>query len=259
MVLPPLDTTPRQPQAKAYLEQHGIVPKLNTAVNAAIASTSPDPCQTMAKSLCGPPTLVLYASNISDRAGFTSIIKGNKIEYDFGGSPKDLIKQIKFAKKHFGPFKAIALAGHAGKDAAAAQGYKWALLSSLVVGDESELLDKEKQETAQLIAVMRALGKAVVPGGRVDLLCCELLATPAGKKLFDTIQVETETHFAASEDITSNVKQGGNWVMESDGTDISPLYFHDGIETYNGKFGWFWASDESSDGGYNVGFSARDD
>lgn len=109
------------------------------------------------------------------------------------------MKQIEFVTAYHGPFKSIALASHAGKDEKAAQGYKWALLSSLIVGDESELLDKEKKETAQLIEVMRALGNPVVPGGRVDLLCCELLATPAGKQLFDTIQAETETHFAASD------------------------------------------------------------
>merc|ERR1712054_496587 len=149
----------------------------------AVVAKKPDvaiePCQVIADSLLGPPNLVLYASNVDDRPMFSSIIKCEKVEYDFNGSAEDLIKQIEFVTAYHGPFKAIALAGHAEKNEKAAQGYKWALTSSLIVGDESELMDKEKAEIAQLIEVMRTLGKAVVPGGRVDLLCCELLATPA--------------------------------------------------------------------------------
>jgi len=223
---------------REYLEKHQIEAKVQAAINDAVKTQTDDPCGVMAASLNGPDRLVIYASNTPDRANFTSVIKCQKIEYDYDTQTAEgLIELIECAVANFGLFRSIAFACKAGKDAAAAQGYKWALTASLIVGDESALADKEHQEVQQVRSVMQALGRAVVPEGRVDLLSCELLATPAGKSFFELIQQETATHFAASDDITSNVRQGGDWIMESDGVDIKPLYFHDGVEVYDGHFG----------------------
>jgi len=224
---------------REYLEKHQIEAKVQAAINDAVKSHTDDPCGVMAASLHGPDRLVLYASNIPDRANFTSVIKCQKIEYDYDTQTADgLIELIECAVANFGLFRSIAFACHAGKDAAAAQGYKWSLTSSLIVGDESALSDKEHHEAQQVRSVMQALGRAVVPEGRVDLLSCELLGTPAGKAFFELIQQETATHFAASDDFTCNLRQGGDWIMESDGVDIQPLYFHDGVEVYDGHFGF---------------------
>lgn len=59
-----------------------------------------------------------------------------------------------------------------------------------------------------------------------------------GKAVFEAIQMATDTHFAASDDLTGNVKSGKqDWVMESDGVNVKPLYFVGDTSRFSGNFG----------------------
>ena len=53
------------------------------------------------------------------------------------------------------------------------------------------------------------------------------------QRVFEAIGEATSAHFAASDDITG---KGGDWVMESDGQDIQPLYFSEDVESFDGSF-----------------------
>ena len=193
----------------------------------------------------GKPRLVLYASDTPDKADFVG-----------------------------GPFESIALACHGDGPSS---GFAWKISTHVFVTEPSALGDG-------VTSVLTALGKATVEGGRVDLFACSLLATPEGKLTFESIQRATATHFAASDDLTGNARgaealneggggrgrgggtRGQDWIMESDGVNVKPLYFADTSE-FEGNFGYRssgtvkkWIEDKGgSKGGGTFGFIAPDD
>ena len=181
-----------------------------------------------------PPAsrLVLYASDTPDKADFVlSLLPGvTAVEYDVETATEaDLVGLIGVAMAvNGGPFESIALACHGD---GAASGFAWSISKKLVV-TEAAAID------SSVVAVMQALGRATAAGGRVDLFACSLLATDAGSAIFAQIQRATETHFAASDDLTGNARGQGlqDWVMESDGVNVKPLYFGD-TSAFDGHFG----------------------
>jgi len=58
---------------------------------------------------------------------------------------------------------------------------------------------------------------------RVDVLACELVNS--SPDLITTLEQVFNVNFAASADKTGNIKSGADWVMETDGIDITDTYF----------------------------------
>ena len=93
------------------------------------------------------------------------MIKVEKLEYDFDSATSEqLCSAIKVKRGGGAFFTSIALAAH-GDDAA--PGFNWKISEKIsVTGGEL---------SAGALAVMKALGRATGPHGRVDLLACSLL------------------------------------------------------------------------------------
>ena len=179
----------------------------------------------------GTSRLVLYASDTPDKADFVRILKPSvlAIEYSTATATADELTDLVGAAvvKNCGRFESAALACHGD---GAASGFAWAISQKLVVTDAATI-------PADVQAVLHALGAATVAGGRVDLFACSLLATAEGKAVFDAVQTSTETHFSASSDLTGNAQAGQDWVMESDGVNVKPLYFVEDTTEFHGNFG----------------------
>ena len=127
-------------------------------------------------------------------------------------STKEFVSKIEKAYKANGgtPLMSIAFANHAGHD------WKLATDCTCHPGQDGYLTDAAP--------VISALARCVAKGGRIDLLgCCLLTLDP---KLPDKLEKEFEgIQFTASDDETGNHEAEGDWVMESDGIDISADYF----------------------------------
>ena len=128
-------------------------------------------------------------------------------------STEDVVSKIEAAHKANGgtPLTSIAFANHAGE--------VWQLASDCIChpGQDGCITDASP--------VISALARCVAKeGGRIDLLGCRLLALDP--HLPDKLEKEFEgIQFTASDDDTGNGSAGGDWVMESDGLDISADYF----------------------------------
>eukprot|EP01050_Picozoa_sp_SAG11_P028939 SAG11_NODE_7946_length_1078_cov_11.547497_1_plen_358_part_11 len=136
------------------------------------------------------------------------------------------------------PGAAAAAAAAAAAGEGSDQVFEWKISEKVVIHDDKELLD-EANEVRQL---MMALGHAVDNGnsdrsddGRVDLFACSLLGSAEGLEVFEAIERETKTNFAASTDLTGNPKDGGDWIMESDNVDVRDLYFWS-TDLFDGTF-----------------------
>ena len=64
---------------------------------------------------------------------------------------------------------------------------------------------------------------------QMDFLACDTLSVPRWKEFYDSLEGVT---VGASNDKTGNLKQGGDWVMESTCEDIELVYFTRSIEYY---------------------------
>jgi len=66
----------------------------------------------------------------------------------------------------------------------------------------------------------------------IDYLGCNTLNFPGWKSYYDIIQTNTNAIVGASNDMTGNIQYGGDWVMETTGTDIELIYFTSSIGYY---------------------------
>jgi len=66
----------------------------------------------------------------------------------------------------------------------------------------------------------------------IDYLGCNTLNLPNWKSYYDIIQTNTNAIVGASNDMTGNIQYGGDWIMESTGTNIESIYFTNRIEYY---------------------------
>ncbi len=71
----------------------------------------------------------------------------------------------------------------------------------------------------------------------IDYLACESLKYDLWKKYFDLISNKTGVIVGASDDLTGNVKYGGDWILESTGEDIEQIYWTNQIQGYTGLLG----------------------
>jgi len=64
----------------------------------------------------------------------------------------------------------------------------------------------------------------------IDYLGCNTLEYPNWVKYYSILTEQTGVVVGASNDETGNIKYGGDWVMESTGTDVELVYFTSGIK-----------------------------
>jgi alpha-tubulin suppressor-like RCC1 family protein len=67
---------------------------------------------------------------------------------------------------------------------------------------------------------------------RIDFLACDTISTLEWAKYYDILTRETGVIVGASNDKTGNIKNGGDWVMETTNQDIELIYFTKSIKYY---------------------------
>lgn len=173
--------------------------------------------------------LVLIASNADEPEQFKSCVRekgemGAPIVsaiYEFGAKPEDFVTQIKDLSKEHGPFKTVALCCHGGEAESIkkdAEGFKWNLLEKCAVQ-----VGKGGDSDPGAEDILKALEEAFTV--RIDLLACNLAASKVGMDWITEWEQKMGKNVAASADVTGNVEAGGNWLLETDGIDVSRVYF----------------------------------
>jgi hypothetical protein len=66
----------------------------------------------------------------------------------------------------------------------------------------------------------------------LDFLACNTLQYDTWNTFYDALKKDTSVIIGASNDETGNLKQGGDWILESTKEDIVNVYFTDKIENY---------------------------
>jgi hypothetical protein len=66
----------------------------------------------------------------------------------------------------------------------------------------------------------------------LDFLACNTLYYDTWNAFYDALKKDTTVIIGASDDATGNLKQGGDWIMESTKEDIVSVYFTDKIMNY---------------------------
>jgi hypothetical protein len=140
--------------------------------------------------------LLLVASNVPWKEKVLARGRGLSAEYDYDTATTQSLVQLlaDAVRDNEGPFGAIAV---------------------LMAEDRSKLisLSARMEEEGAVATVLDALGRAVRPNGRVDLIGCRLYAAAHGKALLANASHETATLFAATEN------REGEWMTQSDGFD----------------------------------------
>ena len=67
----------------------------------------------------------------------------------------------------------------------------------------------------------------------IDFLACNLLKSQDWINFFNTIMTENKVVIRASNNLTGNLQIGGDWILETNNTDIRQLYFNNNIEYWN--------------------------
>ncbi len=83
------------------------------------------------------------------------------------------------------------------------------------------------QEMGSMILMIREHGIKYL-----DFLACNTLQSTEWIEYLTTLERETGVVIGASNDRTGNLKYGGDWILESTGEDIEPIYFTEKIEYY---------------------------
>jgi alpha-tubulin suppressor-like RCC1 family protein len=93
--------------------------------------------------------------------------------------------------------------------------------------EDSFVEDKSIPESVELFkSLIQTLGV-----NTLDFLACNTLLDPLWTQFFNSLEV-TGVTVGASNDLTGNLKYGGDWTMESTGQDIETVYFNKSIEYY---------------------------
>lgn len=155
------------------------------------------------------------------------------VDFDSGiDSTEVFVSKIERAYEANGgtPLTAVAFANHGGVE--------WQLTTDCICHPTHD--DEAEDYLIAAAPVLSALAKCTAEGGRIDLLGCRLLTLDERlpdklEKMFEGIQ------FTASDDDTGNPRAGGDWIMESDGLDISTDYFDPvKLKEYNDTMWGFW-------------------
>jgi hypothetical protein len=66
----------------------------------------------------------------------------------------------------------------------------------------------------------------------IDYLACNTLQSSEWSSYYNMLSQSTGVIVGASDDVTGNLKYGGDWIMESTSEDVSSVYFNQNIEYY---------------------------
>ena len=67
---------------------------------------------------------------------------------------------------------------------------------------------------------------------KLDFLACNTLQYDAWKTYYKLVEQHTQATIGASDDLTGNLKYGGDWTLENTNEDIKSIYFTNLIENY---------------------------
>lgn len=161
----------------------------------------------------GGHRLLLISDDVSqaDALAQAAGAKVTTIVFDADAPLDALLQQIQAVVGHQ-DLKSIALATHGDGDGG------FALTAGHAV-DLAALSDPQMQ------AFWRGLAALLRDDGRIDLLACDVAGPDAGDALVARLEAFTGVDFAASADATGAASSGGDWLLESDGIDVAPVYF----------------------------------
>ena len=71
---------------------------------------------------------------------------------------------------------------------------------------------------------------------RVDLLACCLYNNDDFKFIAEMVKQQTGLELTASDDLTGNLKNNADWILESHDVNVKDVYFNDYINNYNFTF-----------------------
>lgn len=176
--------------------------------------------------------LLVWDKNVDPDSTLANVINKvtHKVVYDSTAeTTSNLIRKIRERHlKHGKPYESVGFATHAGT--------VWKLAKDLNISIEDVSTDAI---IAQADPVVTALVSCVGKGGRVDILGCSLLEY--SPDLVNRLEAVYGINFAASDDKTGNVAAGGDWILESDGVDVAPVYFDpEKLQAYKGTMFWGW-------------------
>ena len=77
--------------------------------------------------------------------------------------------------------------------------------------------------------------KSIYAINTIDFFACDFYNS-GWKEILNEMEVYLDIHIRASTDTTGNMANGGNWVMESDNTNIQSIYFNEKIAEYQFTF-----------------------
>lgn len=80
-------------------------------------------------------------------------------------------------------------------------------------------------QEAELALFWQRIADHVADDGRIDLLACRVASVMEGQGLITYLEAVTDRNFAASDDLTANTEQNGDWILETDNIDAALLYF----------------------------------
>lgn len=84
---------------------------------------------------------------------------------------------------------------------------------------------------------LKSLGQLIGKDGNIYFPECDLAASEDGIKLLSVLSETTKKHVAASTNVTGNSLVGGDWLMETDGTDLAQKFFSSKISEWKGSLG----------------------
>ena len=168
------------------------------------------------------PKLLLISSRIPERERLiASLQEGIKvIEYDWQESSLvELLHRIDQIRDG-GSFSSIGFVNHGGAG-------EFALNAAQEVSLEGV------QENGMQNRFWKKLGGFLKEDGRIDLLACSLAASQEGRELLTRLEELSGRNVAASTDLTGSADRGGDWLLESDGINLSTEYFQEGVEQWD--------------------------
>ncbi len=166
----------------------------------------------------GDPTLraILINDEIESYENLAGSVAENVLVYVYDGDSNSLEQILDGFKETAGnkTFDSIALATHS-------QG-----AGSFVVGsgehvDLASFLSSSGQQ-----AFITALGDMINDDGHLDMLSCNLSGNEKGDVLLAAMEQAAGVEIAASDDLTGNADQGGDWILEDGNIDAAALYFN---------------------------------
>jgi hypothetical protein len=164
------------------------------------------------------PRLLLLSSTIHDDDILAAAANERTIVVRYDAKTTTLDALLDSARSALGGRKAasIAIAAH---DYGVAKFY---LTGEHTISLGSSLLSDEQRD------FWWELGTLVAPGGRIDLLACDLAATREGRELVNVLAGHSGVTVAASTNPTGQPASGGDWLLEIANVDVADIYFSSG-------------------------------